>query len=309
MNSIISDRASLLEQTATTQAGRITNSKHPDHQLPSLPEEPVVLIDPSKSRGGLNFRDLWDHRELLYFLTWRDLKVRYKQTALGVAWVIMQPLLATLIFTVFLGRLARVPSDGIPYPVFVYAGLLPWTFFANALGSAGNSLVGNAQLITKVYFPRMIIPGAALAGRLVDFAVAFLILIGLMIYYGVAVSWNIMMLPVLVVLIALFALGFGMWVSALNVKYRDVLVLLPVLMQFWMFVSPVLYSSNLIPERWRLIYTLNPLTGIIDNFRASLFNQDFNWPALAVSTVATVVLLVYSVYFFRRMEKTFADVV
>jgi lipopolysaccharide transport system permease protein len=276
----------------------------------SLPTEPLVVIEPSSAWGVVSLRDLWSYRELLYFSTLRDLKVRYKQTALGVAWVVMQPLLTTLIFTVFLGMLARVPSDrGVAYPVFVYTGLLPWTFFSSAVSSSSASLVGNAQLITKVYFPRMIIPVAAICARLVDFAVAFLIYVGMAIYYHVPVTANILMLPVLILLMTLLALGLGMITSALNVKYRDVGVALPVLIQLWMYVSPVLYPAGLVPASLRRLYDLNPLVGILDNFRASLLGGEFNWYALGASAVATCALLAYAAVAFRRVEKSFADVI
>ncbi len=304
----LSTSESVLEP-ATTQTTSSSRAEPPRQISPSLPEEPLVIIEPSKSWVAINLRDLWTYRELLYFLIWRDLKVRYKQAVLGVVWVVIQPLLTTVIFTIFLGLLARIPSDGIPYPIFVYAGLLPWTFFANAVSNSGNSLVGNAHLITKVYFPRMIIPGAAIGARLVDFAVAFITLAGFMIYYNVAITWSILMLPVLVVLITLFSLGFGMWISALNVKYRDVGIAIPVLIQLWMFVSPVVYSSSLVPARWQWIYALNPLVGIIEGFRASLLGREFNWSALAISTIITLALLIYAAYDFRRMEKSFADIV
>ncbi|MFL6231260.1 MAG: ABC transporter permease [Pyrinomonadaceae bacterium] len=278
-----------------------------------LPEEPLVVIEPSDSWGVVSVRDVWAYRELLYFLTWRDLKVRYKQTALGVAWVVMQPLLTTIIFTIFLGVLARVPSDrGVAYPVFVYTGLLPWTFFSSAILGSGNSLVGNAQLITKVYFPRLIVPVAAICGRLVDFSVAFLIYVGMAIYYHVPPSVNLLMLPALVALMMLLALGFGMLTSAANVKYRDVGVALPVLIQLWMYVSPVLYPSRLVYERvghWGWLYWLNPLVGILDNFRAALLGGEFNWYALGVSAAITFVLLAYAAVIFRRVEKNFADVI
>lgn len=275
-----------------------------------LPGEPLVTIQPSKSGAALNLRDLWTYRELLYFLAWRDLKVRYKQTLLGIAWVVLQPLLLMLIFTVFLGMLARVPSEpGIAYPLFIYVGLLPWTFFSSAVSTSGGSLVSNSYLITKVYFPRMIIPAAVTAARLVDFAIAFVVLVPLAIYYGVTITWNIAMLPVLVLLTLLLALGFGTLVSALNVRYRDVGVILPVIIQLWMFVSPVFYPTSLVPEEWRTIYALNPLVGIIDGFRAALFGRGFNWTALAVSAVITMVVLVYSLYMFRRAERSFADII
>jgi lipopolysaccharide transport system permease protein len=214
-----------------------------------------------------------------------------------------------LIFTLFFGRLAGVPSDNIPYPVFAYAGLLPWTFFANAVSSSGNSLVGSANLITKVYFPRMIIPAAAVGAGLVDLGISFLVLIPLMVYYGVTITWNVLMLPVFVALTALLALGVGMWLSALNVKYRDVRFALPFLVQLWMFVSPVIYPTSFLPERWRLLFALNPMTGIIEGYRSALFGHAFNLKALLLATSITLAVLVYASFSFRRMEKSFADIV
>lgn len=283
-----------------------------EHARPwQLPEKPVVTIEPSKAWVALSLRDLWAYRELLYFLTWRDVKVRYKQTALGVAWAIIQPLLTMLIFTLFFGKLAGIDAqtDGIPYPIFAYAGLLPWTFFSNALTSSGNSLVGSANLITKVYFPRMIIPGAAVGAGLVDFAIAFVILVILMFYYGAAPARTVLMLPVLVLLTVVLALGMGMWFSALNVKYRDVRFALPFVVQLWMFVSPVIYPSTFLPEKYRWLLMLNPLTGIIEGYRSALFGKPFNWTALGVSTLIAVFLLIYASYSFKRMEKSFADIV
>ena len=284
---------------------------HSFHQNITIPDNPLVVIEPSKSWVAINLRDLWAYRELLYFLTWRDVKVRYKQTALGVAWAILQPLLTMLISTLVFGRLGGfgARTEGIPYPIFVYAGLLPWTFFSNAVTTSGNSLVGSANLITKVYFPRMIIPGAAVAAGLVDFFIAFVLLIGLMLYYKVALTWNLLVFLPLVLLTTLLAIAVGMWLSALNVKYRDIRFALPFIIQLWMFVSPVFYPSNILPEKWRLVFTLNPLTGIIDGFRSSLFGRPTNWTALGVSALITILLLVYASYSFRRMEKTFADIV
>ena len=275
----------------------------------ALPREPVVVLQPGKTWSTLDLKDLWAFRELLYFLTWRDVKVRYKQTELGVAWAILQPLLTMAIFTLFFGRLAGVPSDNVPYPIFAYAGLLPWTFFANALTNSGNSLVGSANLITKVYFPRMIIPGAAVAAGLVDFAISFIILVMLMIYYGIVPTLGILMLPALVLLTTLWALGMGMWLSGLNVKYRDVRFVLPFLIQLWMFVSPVIYPASFLPAKYRWFLSLNPMTGIIEGFRSSLFGLKFNWTSLSVSTAITIVFLCYASYSFRRMEKSFADIV
>ncbi len=306
MNLNTSESASVLEPTATIHTAQTLLHHTPSH----LPDEPLVRIRPGKSWVTVDLRDMWAYRELFYFLIWRDLKVRYKQTALGVAWAILQPLFTMIIFTLFFGRLAGVPSDGIPYPVFVYAGLLLWTFFSNAITTSGNSLVGNSNLLTKVYFPRMLIPGAGVGAGLVDFAIAFIILIGLMIYYGVSVSWNVLMLPVLVLLTTLLALGVGMWLSALNVKYRDIRFALPFLIQLWMFVSPIIYPASFVPEKWRWLLAINPLTGIIDGFRVALFaHHPFNWVMLGVSTVTTLALLVYAAYAFWRMEENFADIV
>jgi lipopolysaccharide transport system permease protein len=281
------------------------------HTNPSLPKTPLVVIEPSNSWVALNLRDLWVYRELLYFLTWRDIKVRYKQTLLGVAWAIMQPLFTMLVFTLFFGRLAGMDmrTEGMPYPLFAFAGLLPWTFFANAITNSGNSLVGSANLITKVYFPRMIIPGATVAAGLVDLGIGFVLLFGLMIYYQVTLTWTLLMLPVLVILTTLLAMGVGMWLSALNVKYRDIRFALPFVIQLWLFVSPVIFPSSILPEKWRWVMALNPLTGIIEGYRSSIFGRPINWTALGISAVITLVVLVYASYYFRRMEKTFADIV
>lgn len=269
----------------------------------------LIVIEPGNSWVGLELGDLWAHRELLYFLVWRDLKVRYKQTVLGVAWVVLQPLLMTLIFTIVLGKLIRVPSNDIPYPLFAYAGLMLWTFFSGAVSSTGNSLVGNAHLITKVYFPRLIIPLATVTARLVDFVVSFVILFGFMLYYKVGITTHFLMVPVVILLLALLGLGFGLWTSAVNVKYRDVGLALPVLIQLWMFASPVVYPLSLVPPGWQLAYSLNPLVGLIEGFRAALFGSKFNWPALLISAGVTLVLLVYGTYAFQRREKTFADII
>jgi lipopolysaccharide transport system permease protein len=289
-------------------ATREVESENP-RQSSVLPDQPLVIIEPNKAWGAVDLSDLWSFRELLYFLTWRDVKVRYKQTELGIAWAILQPLFTMLVFTLFFGRLAGVPSDNVPYPVFSYAGLLAWTFFANAITSSGNSLVGSAHLITKVYFPRMIIPGAAVVAGLVDFGIALIILIMLMIYYRVTPTWSILMFPLVVLLTTLFALGIGMWLSALNVKYRDVRFALPFLVQLWMFLSPVIYPASFLPPQFRWLLWLNPMTGIIEGYRSSLFGLRFNWNALAVSVVMTLLVLIYSSYSFRRMEKSFADII
>ncbi|HEX8636220.1 MAG TPA: ABC transporter permease [Pyrinomonadaceae bacterium] len=273
---------------------------------PRLPEKPLVVVAARESWVGINLRDLWTYRELLYFLTWRDVKVRYKQTLLGAAWALLQPLLLMLIFTFFFARLAGIDSGRVPYPLFAYAGLLPWTFFANAVANGGNSLVGSTNLITKVYFPRMFIPAAAVGAGLVDLAIAFGMLIVLMIYYGVELQRGLVWLPALVVLTTLLALGVGMLMSAFNVKYRDIRYALPFMIQVWMFASPVIYP---IPDSWRWLLALNPMTGIIEGFRAALFGQPVDGFALGLSAAITLVLLVCSAFVFTRMEKSFADVI
>jgi lipopolysaccharide transport system permease protein len=277
---------------------------------PAAPARPLVRIEPRGARRLLDVGELWAYRELLYFLMWRDVKVRYKQTALGVAWIVLQPLLTMLVFTVIFGRLARLPSDGVPYAIFAYAGLLPWTFFANAVNVSGNSLVGSSHLITKVYFPRLIIPAAAVGALLVDFALAFLLLGALMLYYGVAPTAALLAVVPLVGLTVLLAVSTGLLLSALNVKYRDVRHVIPFMVQMWMFASPVIYPVSIVPERWRWLAGLNPLTGIIEGFRAALFpGKPFDWTVLGVSVAATVLLFFASVYAFRRMEREFADII
>jgi lipopolysaccharide transport system permease protein len=274
-----------------------------------LPTEPLVVIQPSKRLSLLNLKDIWAYRELLFFLTWRDVKVRYKQTALGAAWAILQPLFMMLIFTIFFGRLAGVASAGIPYPLFALAGLVPWTFFANAITASGNSLVGSANLITKVYFPRLIVPAAAMMAGLVDFLLAFLILVVMMFYYRVQLTVQILFLPVLILLTALFSLGVGTWMSALNVKYRDVRFALPFLIQLWLFVSSVILPSTSVPQKWRWLLMLNPMSGIIEGYRAALFGLPFDWPALGIASALTIAVLLYAIYAFGRVERSFADII
>jgi len=275
----------------------------------TLPSRPLVVIEPNRSLVSLNLKEVWVYRELLYFLVWRDVKVRYKQTALGVAWVVMQPALMTVIFTIFLGKLARIPTGNTPYALLVYIGLLPWTFFSSAVLNSGTSIVANAHLITKIYFPRVIAPAAAVGARLVDFGISFVILIGLMTYFHVGLTPRVLMLPVLLLLVTLLALGFGMIAAALNVKYRDVTMMLPVLIQLGMFISPVLYPQSLVPEHWRSLYMLNPMVGIISAFRAALVGDPFQWIPLGISALESVVLLIISFALFRRIERGFADIV
>lgn len=281
-------------------------SRKPDNDLP---DKPVVVIEPRRRSLAINLHDLWQYRDLIYILTLRDIKVRYKQTVLGILWAIIQPLFMMIIFTLFFGRLAGIPSDGIPYPLFAYAGLLPWTFFSNALNSSGNSLVGNSSLITKVYFPRMIIPIAAVGSGLLDFVIAFGLLVLLMLYYGIGFSPNVLILPILALLTALLAIGVGMWMSALNVKYRDIRYALPFLIQLWMFATPIIYPSSLIPDKWRWLFTINPLTGLIEGYRSAIFGKPFDLVSLGISIFIIFVVLIYSAYTFRQMERSFADIV
>lgn len=271
--------------------------------------EPLVVIQPTGNWRLVSLKDLWAYRELLFFLTWRDVKVRYKQTALGAAWAILQPLFMMIIFTIFFGRLAGVDSVGIPYPLFAFAGLVPWTFFSNAITASGNSLVGSANLITKVYFPRLIVPAAAMLAGLVDFALAFLLFIVLMIYYGVTPTVQVLFLPVLILMTALFALGVGTWMAALNVKYRDVRFALPFLIQLWLFVSSVILPSSALGPKWRWVLMFNPMSGIIEGYRSALFGLPFDWRALGVAAAITIVVLVYSIYSFARVERSFADII
>ena len=275
--------------------------------LKQLPADPGTRIRPSRFWEKIDFAELWAQREVLYFLMWRDLKVRYKQTIIGAAWVILQPILITLVFTIFLGRLIRVPSDGVPYPIFAYTALLLWTFLSNSVLSSSYSLVTNAQIITRVYFSRVLIPAATVGVRLVDLIIASLVLVALMVYYHVPIGWNILMFPVFVIQIAALALAVGILGAALNVRYRDVGTMLPILLQVWMFVSPIVYASSIVPERLRFLYSFNPLAGIIEGARASLFNLPFQWSGIIISTVVTLPLLTFSIHVFRRMETSFAD--
>lgn len=276
---------------------------------PPVPDAPLVLIAPPGRWTALDLRELWNGRELLYFLIWRDVKVRYKQTLLGAAWAIIQPLFAMIVFSLFFGRLAGVPSNGLPYPLFAYAGLLPWTFFSNAVTASGNSLVGSAHLITKVYFPRIAIPTAAVAAGLVDFAIASLLLIPLMLYFNVRPGLGLLLTLPLMALTALLALGVGLWISAWNVRYRDLRYALPFFIQLWLFVSPVIYPTSMIPERWRPWLALNPLTGLIEAYRAAVFGRPCDLLAFLIAVGITALVLVLAARAFARMEQTFADLV
>jgi lipopolysaccharide transport system permease protein len=284
----------------------MSSSEALDHVLP---DEPVVRIRPSGKRAVVDLKEVWAYRELLYFLTWRDVKIRYKQAVLGIAWAVLQPFVTMVVFTLFFGKLAKVPSDGIPYPIFSYAALLPWSFFQAAVANGGNSLVGSSHLIKKVYFPRLLVPASAVAAALVDFAIAFVMFIALFAYYRVAITPQVLLLPLLVILTTALALGIALWTSALNVKYRDVRHALPFVLQVWMFVSPVIYPSSMMPERWRWVLALNPLTGVIDGYRASLLGRPVPWGALGYSAAIAVGVLLLAAIEFRRMEREFADIV
>ena len=270
----------------------------------------AALIRPPKGLPSLGLKEVWQYRELLYFLAWRDIKVRYKQTALGVLWAIIQPFFIMLVFSIFFGRLAGIPSDGIPYPLFVYSALVPWTLFAHSLTESSNSLVANERLITKVYFPRLIVPLSAVLAGLVDFAISFAVLLAMMLYYGIAPGLAVLTLPLFVLLAVMTALGAGLWLSALNVRYRDVRYVLAFIAQLWLFATPVAYPSTLVPETWRTVYGLNPMAGVVEGFRWALVGKTARpGMLLVVSTLVVILIFVSGLVYFRRMEDTFADLV
>ncbi len=268
-----------------------------------------IILKPRKGLFMLNFRELFSYRDLLYFLAWRNVKVRYKQTAIGAAWAIVQPLMNMVVFSIFFGALAKVPSDGLPYPIFVYAGLLPWTFFSNVIRMAGNSVVEDEKLITKVYFPRLIIPTSVAGVELLDFCVAFCIYILMMLYYQIPLTMQILAVPFLLILMILAALGVGLLLSALTVAYRDFRYVLPFAIQLWMYVSPVIYPVSIVPEKWRFFLALNPMAGIIDAFRSALLGKPFDMFTLGVSAVAAITIFVLGVTYFQKLERTFADII
>lgn len=296
--------------SAAPRIANTTETPTPGKGVPPLPDEPLVVIERRRSSFPVNPRELWAHHELLYFLAWRDVKVRYKQTILGAAWVVLQPLCMMLIFSLFFGRLAEIPSDGVAYPLFAFAGLVPWTFFSTAVTMSGNSVVNSANLVTKVYFPRLLVPMAAVGAVMVDLLFTFAVLGVLMVYYGITPGPGVLALPLLIALLALLALAFGILTAALNVKYRDVRVALPFLLQLWFFASPIIYPTSMVPPAWRWMLALNPMTGIVEGFRAALFGRkEFDTLALALSLVVTLVILAYALVTFKRMESTFADIV
>jgi len=271
----------------------------------------VTIIEPSRGWVPIKLRELWEFREVLYFLVWRDIKVRYRQTLIGATWAVIQPFMTMVVFTIFFGRLAKMPSDGFPYPLFAFAALVPWTFFANGLTQGANSLVASGHLITKVYFPRLLVPTARVLGGLLDLVLAFLVLLGMMWWYGAlprlgAVVW----LPALVLLALTTAVGVSLWLSALNVRYRDIQHVVPFLVQIWLFATPIAYPSSLLAERWRPLYALNPMVGVVEGFRWALLGSGTApGPVLVSSALAALILLVTGTFFFRRIERTFADVI
>jgi lipopolysaccharide transport system permease protein len=279
-------------------------------RAPAAGAPPTIEIEPARRLWALHLREIWSYKELIYFLIWRDIKVRYKQTVIGVAWVIVQPVMMMVVFTLVFQYIADVPSDGLPYPIFTYTALLPWNFFTGALGRSSLSLTQQANLISKVYFPRLITPLAATASGFLDFGIAFVILVGLMLWYGITLTWAALTLPAFLVFALTTALSLGLWLSALNVKYRDVGHAVPFLLQVWMYASPVVYPVSEVPERWRLLYGLNPMTGVIEGFRWALLGKESpDFHVIAVSAIGVVAILIGGLIYFKRVEQTFADVV
>jgi len=276
--------------------------------MDNISRERKTILKPTTGWAALNLRDMWLYRELIFFMTWRDLKVRYKQTLLGVGWAILQPFMTMVVFSIFFGNLAAVPSDGVPYPIFSYTALIPWTLFSKALQDASRSLVNNSHMITKVYFPRMILPVSSVLAGVVDFLIAFIVLLGLMFYYKITPTANTWTLPLFLILAVITAIAVGLWLSALNVLYRDINYVLPFLTQFWMYLTPIAYPSSMVPERWRAVYALNPMTGVVEGFRWALLGTA-QPPGLMtlVSAGVAVVLLISGMFYFKRMERLFAD--
>jgi len=273
-------------------------------------EQPEILIKPGM--GALHYwRDIWRYRELFFFLAWRDILVRYKQTAIGIAWSVLRPLLTMIVFTIVFGKLAKLPSNGVPYPIMVFAAMLPWQFFANSLTESSNSLIDNSNLLTKVYFPRLIVPAGSVIVSMVDFLISGVILCGLMVWYRFVPDMRVLLLPAFFMMAFMASLGAGLWLSALNVKYRDFRYVVPFLVQFGLYISPVGFSSAIVPQKWRFLYFLNPMVGVIDGFRWALLGDAFpvNWPGFALSSILVVLMFAGGVFYFRRMERSFADVV
>jgi len=284
------------------------NISGPPSEKDSLRQAPLIRIQHAKGWFTLKLSELWEYRELIYFFIWRDIKVRYKQSVLGAAWAIIQPFFSMVVFTIFFGKLAKMPSDGIPYPIFSFAALVPWMFFSNGLSKASMSIVGNSNLIKKVYFPRLAIPISSVLSGGVDFIIAFIMLIGMMLYFGIMPTSKVLWIPALMVLALITSLGVSLWLSALNVTFRDVQHIIPFIVQFWMFVTPIVYPSSLVPERWRTIYAINPMAGVIEGFRWALLGANTSPAAIInVSSLVAIVILLSGAWYFRRMETTFAD--
>jgi lipopolysaccharide transport system permease protein len=272
--------------------------------------KPTIVIEAGRTESQY-WQDLWKYRELFYFLAWRDILVRYKQTAIGIAWALIRPFLTMVIFSIVFGRLAKLPSEGVPYPILVFAGMLPWQFFSNSLSECSNSLITNSNLISKIYFPRLIVPTSAVVVSFVDFMISGIILLGLMAWYNFVPSWRIVTLPLFIGIAFAASMGSGLWLASLNVKYRDFRYIVPFIVQFGLYVSPVGFSSNIVPEKWRLLYSLNPMVGVIDGFRWAILGGDYNiyLPGFLLSLTLVVVSLLSGIWYFRRMERTFADVI
>ena len=302
--------------TQKTDSPLKSNNLHKEKPVSGIGSNPLYnhkvpfIVRESQSNVSLNLKEIWDYHELLYFLVWRDIKVRYKQTALGVSWAIIQPFMTMVVFTIFFGRLAQVPSDGFPYPIFSFTALLPWQLFANALTTSSNSLVVNSNLITKVYFPRLIIPFSSTLAGVVDFFIAFLVLIAMMLYYGIAPTPAIFLLPVFIIFAMASALAVSLWLSALNVRYRDVRFTIPFLTQLWLFITPIAYGSSLVPEKFRFIYGLNPMAGVVEGFRWAILGKSNGVGSLIiVSAVIVILMLIGGLIYFKNTERTFADIV
>lgn len=301
----------IVDGASSTRIGDPSGSQTPQSAASATTpqQQTVVRIRPSSGWVALNLQELWHYRELMYFLTWRDIKVRYKQTILGASWAIIQPVMTMVAFSLFFGQLGKIPSDGVPYPVFSYVGLLPWTFFTYALTQASGSLVGSANLITKVYFPRLIVPVASVLSGGVDFAMAFIVLLVLMAYFRLTPTGAAVLLPGFLLLALITALGVGLWLSALNVEYRDVRYAIPFITQFWLFATPIAYPSSLIAEPWRTLYGLNPMVGVVEGFRWALLGSNPPGPMLLASVAAATLILLTGIFYFRRTERSFADIV
>ena len=274
-------------------------------------DSPKELVIEAGKTEGQYWKDIWRYRELFYFLSWRDILVRYKQTVIGVAWSLIRPILTMIVFTVVFGKLAKLPSEGVPYPILVYTALLPWQFFSNSLSESSNSLITNSNLLSKIYFPRLILPTSAVIVGIVDFLISFVILIGLMAWFHFIPQWRILALPFFLALALVTSLGFGLWLAALNVKYRDFRYIVPFIVQFGLYISPVGFSSTIVPEKWRLLYSINPMVGVIDGFRWAILGQNIKlyWPGFILSIVLTAIIFLSGLRYFRNTERVFADVI